>query len=171
MSKPRACQIIFIIPKIISGGQSGVDRGALDAARALGLAYGGWCPRGGLAEDYPDPPGLLADYPALEESPSSDYLERTEWNVRDATATLIIAPDKSRATSDGTGYTLDCARRHGKNHCVVLLGDPCHRRKALAWLERLDADAVLNVAGPRESKAPGICRRTRELLCDLLGEK
>ncbi len=154
--------------KIISGGQSGVDRGALDAARTLGLDYGGWCPRGGLAEDHPAPPGLLADYPALEETPSSDYLQRTEWNVRDATATLIIAPNAERAGSDGTGYTLDCIRKHRKDHCIVLLDDPDHRRKALEWLARLDDDAILNVAGPRESKAPDIGRQTRELLCDLL---
>ncbi len=158
--------------KIVSGGQSGVDRGALDAARALGFDYGGWCPRGGLAEDYPAPPGLLAAYPALEETPSADYLERTEWNVRDSTATLIIAPNKQRATSDGTGYTLNCIRRHGKDFCIVLFDDPGHRHKARAWLQHLNGgNAVLNVAGPRESKAPGISRQTRELLCELLGGK
>ena len=157
--------------KIISGGQSGTDRGALDAARMLGLDYGGWCPRGGLAEDYPDPPGLLADYPALKETPSSGYLERTEWNVRDAAATLIIAPNEARAASDGTGYTRDCIRRYGKDHCIVLLDDPDHCRKVREWLGSLADSAVLNVAGPRESKSPGIHRRTQELLCEPLAQR
>ena len=154
--------------KIISGGQTGVDRGALDAARKLGLDYGGWCPLGGLAEDYSNPPGLLADYPALKETPSPDYLERTEWNVRDTDATLIIAPNKELAQSGGTGYTLSCIRKHHKEYCVVLLDTPDHPRKMQTWLNRLNQETVLNVAGPRESKAPGIARRTCELLCKLL---
>ena len=156
--------------KIISGGQSGVDRGALDAAREMGLKYGGWCPRFGLAEDYPDPPGLLADYPALEETPSPDYLERTEWNVRDAAATLIIAPNRSLAVSGGTGYTLNRIRKYNKNHHIALLDDPDFRERVSLWLDTLDADALLNVAGPRESKAPGIARRTKKLLREALQE-
>ena len=154
--------------KIISGGQTGVDRGALDAARALGLDYGGWCPHGGLAEDYSNPPGLLTDYPALEETPTHDYLERTEWNVRDADATLIIAPQRELTNSGGTGYTFGCIRKHNKDHCIILLDDPDHRHKLRAWLGGLDKKTVLNVAGPRESKSPGIAHRTYELLCYLL---
>lgn len=155
--------------KIISGGQSGVDRGALDAALALGFEYGGWCPRGGVAEDYPG--GLLADYPGLKATPSSGYLERTEWNVRDSTATLIVAPDESFITADGTGYTLNCIRRRGQDHFIALLDDPGCRDRAARWLERLGDDAVLNVAGPRESKAKGVYRRTLRFLLELLGAR
>jgi len=66
--------------EIISGGQTGVDRAALDVAIERGMAWGGWCPKGGWAEDFPDPPGLLAKYPHLKETAHSHPLQRTEWN-------------------------------------------------------------------------------------------
>jgi hypothetical protein len=72
--------------KILSGGQTGVDRAALDVAIARAMPYGGWCPRGGWAEDFSDSPGLLATYPHLRETPSRDPAQRTDWNVRDADA-------------------------------------------------------------------------------------
>ena len=82
------------IRKIRSGGQTGVDRAALDAARQCGLKICGWCPKGGWAEDCPEPPGLLALYPELRETPSENVSQRTVWNVRDADATLIICPEE-----------------------------------------------------------------------------
>jgi len=63
--------------KLISGGQSGVDRAVLDVAEAYGITYGGWCPKGGWAEDFPQPPGLLARYPNLKETPFADPAQRT----------------------------------------------------------------------------------------------
>ena len=77
--------------KLISGGQTGVDRAVLDVAIERGLAYGGWCPKGGWAEDFPKPPGLLAKYPQLAETPLADPAQRTEWNVRDADACMIMS--------------------------------------------------------------------------------
>jgi predicted Rossmann fold nucleotide-binding protein DprA/Smf involved in DNA uptake len=71
--------------KIISGGQTGVDRAALDAALAAGIALGGWCPKGRLAEDGP----LPEHYP-LEQTPRRSYRQRTEWNVRDSDGTLVL---------------------------------------------------------------------------------
>jgi Circularly permutated YpsA SLOG family len=76
--------------KITSGGQTGVDRAALDLAIEYGMSWGGWCPKGGWAEDFPDPPGLLTKYPNLRETPLARTKQRTEWNVRDSDATLII---------------------------------------------------------------------------------
>jgi hypothetical protein len=70
--------------KIISGGQTGIDRASLDAAIEMGVDYCGWCPKGGWAEDFRQPPGLLARYPLLREAPSAEPIQRTEWNVRDA---------------------------------------------------------------------------------------
>jgi hypothetical protein len=64
--------------KLISGGQTGVDRAVLDVAAARGIAYGGWCPKGGWAEDCPQPLGLLAKYPLLTETPLADPAQRTE---------------------------------------------------------------------------------------------
>ncbi|MGO1311979.1 MAG: YpsA SLOG family protein, partial [Brevibacterium aurantiacum] len=82
-----------LIAAIRSGGQTGVDRGALDAARAAGVTIEGWCPAGGWAEDLPGAPGLLTDYPESRETPSPEPAQRTEWNVRDSEVTLIISPD------------------------------------------------------------------------------
>ena len=88
--------------KLLSGGQSGVDRAALDVAIERGIPYGGWCPKGGWAEDFPTPPGLLAKYPALQESPSADPAQRTEANVREADACLTIVDAGGLDVSAGT---------------------------------------------------------------------
>jgi len=71
--------------QVVSGGQTGVDRAALDVASELGLPCGGWCPQGRKAEDGP----LVSRYP-LKETPSADYFQRTEWNVRDSDGTLVL---------------------------------------------------------------------------------
>src|SRR5262245_33304323 len=94
---------------IRSGGQTGVDRAALDVAVRLKLPYAGWCPRGGWAEDAANPPGVLAAYPRLAETPSADPAQRTAWNVRDAHATLIVTPGADLANSRGTRFTRQMA--------------------------------------------------------------
>jgi hypothetical protein len=85
-----------------SGGQTGVDRAALDFALHHGMSYGGWCPRGGWAEDFPTAPGLLAKYPRLTETPSDLPDQRTGWNVRDSHATLILVRGDELKRSLGT---------------------------------------------------------------------
>lgn len=133
--------------RIISGGQTGVDRAALDVALQLGLPCGGWCPRGRRAEDGP----IDSRYP-LQETPWHGYPQRTEWNVRDAQATLILTvgpPDR------GTALTAELALRYGRPLLVVdLAADPA-AAAAQEWLRSTGA-AILNVAGPRESSSPGI---------------
>lgn len=151
------------IAVIRSGGQTGADRGALDAALALAIPITGWCPRGGLAEDFSTPPGLLAVYPDLVETPSADPSQRTEWNVRDSDATLVIVP-RSSWHSPGTDLTRLTARRLERP--VYTLEDD-DLDSVRAWLNRLDG-RTLNVAGPRESQAPGIYARTRAVITDLL---
>ena len=93
--------------QLISGGQTGVDRAVLDVAVERGIAYGGWCPKGGWAEDFPKPPGLLAKYPQLRETPLADPAQRTEWNVRDADACMIVV--------DAGGWVSPRVRRWRKN--------------------------------------------------------
>ena len=100
--------------KLISGGQSGVDRAVLDVAIAQGMGYGGWCPKGGWAEDFPTPPGLLAKYPDLQETPLADPAQRTEWNVRDADACLIVVETGGVDMSAGTALASDLAHRYRK---------------------------------------------------------
>jgi hypothetical protein len=146
--------------KLLSGGQSGVDRAVLDVAIERGIDYGGWCPKDGWAEDLSAPPGLLAKYPNLKETPLPDPAQRTEWNVRDADACMIVVAAGGLAVSKGTALAEELAHRHRKPLLVVDLGDPGPVEHAALWLRvqqrRVGADLVLAVGGPRESEAPGI---------------
>src|SRR5215813_2722747 len=135
--------------RIVSGGQSGVDRGALDAALALGFPCGGWCPAGRLAEDGPIP----ERYPVVELS-GADYRRRTRRNVLDSDATLIIG---FGTLSVGTLETLRDCERFGKPHLVTdaaATGPAAAAARAAGFLEETGIE-VLNVAGPRESSHPG----------------
>jgi hypothetical protein len=148
------------VEKIVSGGQTGVDRGALDAAIDLGLAHGGWCPLGRRAEDGPVP-----DRYRLDETDSPVYAVRTERNVVDSDATLILC----RGTlAGGTRLTRWCAQRHGRPCLVVDLDEPVDEAAIGRWLVEHRV-RVLNVAGPRESSAPGIADQARQLVRRLLG--
>lgn len=146
--------------KIISGGQTGVDRAALDAARELGLQSGGWCPRGRRAEDGAIP----ADYP-LRESLARGYADRTLRNVSMADATLILCRGP---LSGGTHLTASLARRLGKPALVVDLERGPDAGRVLAWAREHRVE-VLNVAGPRESRCPGIQRQATGFLLQVLG--
>jgi hypothetical protein len=158
--------------KIISGGQTGVDRAALDVAIKRGMDWGGWCPKGGWAEDFPKPPGVLAKYPHLRETPDPHPLQRTEWNVRDSNATLIIIDHQGLLVSIGTRRANEWARQHGKPELVVDATDHTAAERAAAWLqtqqERFGPDMTLSIGGPRESEAPGIYKRARSLIAEVL---
>jgi hypothetical protein len=160
--------------KIISGGQSGVDRAALDAALALELGYGGWCPHGGWAEDFPHPPGVLQNYPLLRETPLADPAQRTEWNVRDADATLILVEAGGLAASRGTVFAHAIADKYRKPVLIADLGAPDALALVTAWLRALieahGRDLALGIGGPRESEAPGIYGRARRFIEELLTE-
>ena len=145
--------------KIVSGGQTGVDRAALDVALELGLDCGGWCPAGRRAED-----GVIdARYPLIQ-TPSDHPAQRTEWNVRDSDATLLLT---GAGPSPGTALARDVARR---------LGRPVHTFSADAlpdvgafrrWTQVCRV-RTLNVAGPRESESPGVYEKSRAVLRALL---
>ncbi len=153
--------------KIVSGGQTGVDRAALDVAMELGIDYGGWCPQGGLAEDHPNPPGLLTAYPKLKQTPTADVSHRTRWNVRDADATIILVAGST--PSKGTDFTEKCAQDFERD-CLKLdldRGDDLVK-EAKAWIASLGAIRTLNVAGPRESEAPGVYEKAKALLRQVL---
>jgi hypothetical protein len=150
------------VVRIVSGGQTGVDRAALASARALGLTIGGWCPAGGWAEDLTEPPGIRALFPELRETPSKDPEQRTEWNVRDSDATLVLT--RAGVRSAGTEAAVAIARRLDRPHLVVDVGVPAI---VDGWLRQLGRGLVLNVAGPRESEAPGIERDARATLAAL----
>jgi len=143
-----------------------VDRGALDAALGLGFPCGGTCPRGRKAEDGPIP----ECYP-LKETKSDDYAQRTEANVRASDGTLILVP--WLPLTGGTLLTRELAERFGKPHMIVEMENVSGTQQqtniaeVLAWLDQRTIER-LNVAGPRESGAPGIGRATFEFLSDLI---
>jgi hypothetical protein len=151
--------------KVMSGGQTGVDRAALDVAVERGMDWGGWCPKGGWAEDLPDPPGVLAKYPKLKETPQSNPVQRTEWNVRDSDAALIITDGEGTSVSIGSGRAHRWAHQHGKPELIVDATDPNALAHATAWLvaqrKRFGPHMTLSIGGPRESEAPGIYLRAR----------
>ena len=151
-----------MIDKVISGGQSGVDLAALDAALELGIPTGGWMPRGWLAEDGPHPE--RAEKYGLLQMPTASYPARTRKNVESAHATLILADvsDHSLLTG-GTKLTWDIAFRCGQRGSGLYMANLDRGADFVSgcreWLEECSAAAgyfVLNVAGPRESKCSGI---------------
>lgn len=148
--------------KIVSGGQTGADRGGLDAAMALSLEHGGWCPRGRSAEDGP-----IAVRYALRETFARDHAARTEMNVIDSDATLIVSRG---ALVGGSALTARLASVHQKP-CLWLDLDATARVEAVermrAWLG-CHRVVVLNVAGPRESQCPGIAADVCSLLVEAL---
>ena len=150
------------VTRILSGGQTGADRAALDAAVALGLPYGGWCPPGGWAEDLTEPPGLLARYPMLEEA--TDTSTRTRWNVRDSDATLVLLLT-DLSVSAGTRLTVEVAAELGRPWLVT---HPDDVPSIVGWLADRDG-GVLNVAGPRETEDPGIYAAAYDALLGALG--
>lgn len=156
------------VRKIVSGGQTGVDRAALDAATAHRVPYGGWCPRDGWAEDLTAPPGLLARYPALEETPDRRPEQRTTWNVRDSDVTMILLASLGIGCSAGTIFTQEQARHFCKPALVLDLGRYESLDEAAHWLNDFQADLILNVAGPRESESPGVYEAARLFLDELI---
>jgi hypothetical protein len=153
------------ISKIISGGQTGADRGGLDAAIHCGLDYGGSIPRGRKAEDGAVP---LA-YDTLVELSSTNYLARTEANVLAADATLVLAHGPP---AGGSLHTVALAGAHGRPCLVVDLdaGQQENLARIVHWLAGAGpgTGGILNVAGPRESQQPGIAAEVKACLVDLL---
>ena len=136
-----------------------MDRAALDVALAGGWEVGGWCPAGRRAED-----GVIASRYPLQETPSTDYAQRTAWNVRDSDGTLVLIMD---TPTGGTALTIQEAERQGKPLLVVDLYAPLEMSAVADWLAAHEI-RVLNVAGPRESEAPGIYWRAKAFMEALL---
>ena len=151
----------IIISKIISGGQTGVDRAALDVAMELGIPCGGWCPKGRRADDGKIP----AKYPLLETT-STDYKDRTEKNVTESDGTLILTYGPF---SGGIAFTVREAKKLKRPYYIADLAFYGDAEHVQAWFKRHEIK-ILNVAGPRESKHPGIHDQAVEFLKKLLGK-
>lgn len=148
--------------KIISGGQTGVDRAALDWAIEHGIPHGGYCPLGRLAED-----GSIPAQYQLQELPIADYAARTERNVLAADGTVIFT--LTTALSGGTSFTAQCAQKWHKPllHLAQETADNGDAKKLLDFITQHYIH-ILNVAGPRASEAPGVATYVKQTLESLL---
>ena len=147
-----------MIRQIISGGQTGVDRAALDVAIKLALPHGGWIPKGRITESGP-----LADKYHLKETESSSYAERTEKNVMDADGTLIISHGPLTC---GSEYTREMALKHDRSWLHIDLSQSAAFQAVTTinqWIMQKKI-GILNVAGPRASKDPSIYREASNIL-------
>ncbi len=150
-----------LLNSLQTGGQTGVDRAVLDVALSTGLQITGWCPRGRKSED-----GTLAKQYPLKETPSAKYDQRTSWNIRDSDGTLILLKGKA---DGGTILTMEKAHQKSKPLLVVDLENPLNFGIIRHWLWQSKI-RHLNVAGPRESRCPGIYQATRMFLARLFAE-
>lgn len=151
-------ETLFTMPpaKIVSGGQTGADRAALDWAIFHDIPHGGWCPKGRKSED-----GILSAQYQLTETPSASYPQRTQWNVRDSDATVIftIAP----RLSGGSKLTADAAQKLGKSFLHLSPASYGSAEKLLSFIRENNV-RVLNVAGTRGSKEPEVAAFVKKVL-------
>jgi hypothetical protein len=145
---------------IVSGGQTGADRGGIDAAIEMGVSYCGWCPKGRRAED-----GTIPEYIKLTESNSADYALRTEINVAFAAGVLVFTHGQ---LTGGSQLTHAIAMRLGRPRCWIDLSVPGEYAAALAQFVTDRNITYLMVAGNRESKAPGIYQAVRTIMVQVL---
>lgn len=150
--------------KIISGGQTGADRGGLDAAIELGIEHGGWCPKGRKAED-----GMIPDRYCLVETRGYGYKHRTELNVRDADATVIFTADRN--VTGGSLLTMRCCTKYSKP-CLLLNAfmPPALAIDELRLFLQKHKPKVINIAGNRESKAFGIEKAVKNIIVSTFKE-
>jgi hypothetical protein len=140
-----------MITKLVSGGQTGADIAALDVALKHGFPHGGWCPRGRKSLE-----GQIPAQYQLVETPSDSYLQRTEWNVRDTDGTVVFT--LAAAATGGSLKTIGFAKKHRKPclHLSQAGGGSFPQAVQLQAFVKEHGIKVLNVAGSRESKEPGI---------------
>ena len=158
MSNPSDTSLLPPSIKIISGGQTGADRAGLDVAIARSIPHGGSCPKSRKSEDGPLPARYL-----LSETPSGNYLVRTERNAAESDVTVIFT---FSALSGGSKRTAGFAKKHGRPilHLILVAGREEHAAERLAAFVRQHRVARLNIAGSRESKEPGIHARASRVL-------
>lgn len=148
-----------MIRKIVSGGQTGVDRAALDTAISKKIPHGGWCPKGRKAED-----GVISPHYQLTETTTEEYEERTKLNVRDSDGTLILVKNPPIG---GTLLTAEEAAKINKPLLIFDISKEKNNKIILDWIHD-NKIKVLNIAGPRESQTNGIYTCSKILLSELL---
>ncbi len=151
------------IGKIVSGGQTGADRAALDFALAKGIPHGGWCPLGRWAEDGP----IAARY-QLMETPAPDPVQRTEWNARDSDGTVLFSLAPTLSSGSQKTAELACWHRKPLLHVTAEQGDALAAEKLRQFLAQYRVQ-VLNVAGSRASEEPEIGAFVKRVLAAVTG--
>lgn len=154
-----------MVIKIISGGQTGVDRAALDTALELSIEHGGWCPPNRVAEDgiIPEKYNLIETQKERSKyAPNIARSQRTRLNVRDSDATLILLPG-SNCVDSGTQWTITCCTELQKEYLLCNPFDELAKTEILNWIRRKKPE-VLNIAGPSEGTFPKIYKHTLLLL-------
>lgn len=156
-----------MLKKIISGGQSGVDRAALDVAIFFNIPHGGWCPKGRLAEMNT----IIPEKYQLKETITSNFEERTLLNIQDSDATLILISNRTIQISDGTNLTIHQVKKQDKPYLVVYLSDKVEIiiSEINAWFTNNFIE-ILNIAGPRESQYHGMYGLSFKLLSAVINQ-
>lgn len=149
-----------MIEKIVSGGQTGADRAALDWAISRGIPHGGWCPKGRRAED-----GTIPAKYELQETTSTSYASRTEMNVLESDGTVILS--LKPLLSGGSLQAAEFAAKHSKPLLHIHTGTRDAPRKLVAFV-RDNGITTLNVAGPRASSEPTIAEFVMKVLDEAL---
>lgn len=147
-----------MLEKVLSGGQTGVDRAALDVAIELGVAHGGWCPAGRDADD-----GVIPDKYQLTETAEQDHTVRTENNVKDADGTLMIYRGELHG---GTAYAIEMAKHLNKPVLALNLDQDIDVEEVFDWVQSNNI-RIINIGGQRETKNPGIYFQSRKILSKL----
>ena len=147
----------MLIKKIVSGGQTGADRAGLDWAIWHNIPHGGWSPKGRRSED-----GSIPQVYRLDETPSSNYLQRTEWNVRDSDGTVIFT--LASKLGGGSLKTASFARKHRKPFIHLCPNRSYDIASELLHFIAQNEIKVLNVAGTRLSKEPDVALFVRDTL-------
>lgn len=148
-----------MIEVIVSGGQTGADRAALDVAIELNINHHGWCPKGRKAED-----GIIPDRYILRETETDDYSERTKLNIRDSDGTVIFVPSTSIKVTDGTLLTIKEVYERKKPHLIIDVSQNKNINDLFEkWVIKNNIK-IINIAGPRESQHPGIYQDVKEIL-------
>lgn len=151
-------------PKVIhSGGQTGVDRAALDVAMKYSIEHGGWCPRGRICEN-----GVIPPLYRLKETPSSQIIQRTEWNVRDTDGTLVLFSGPFAEITDGTIDTIDFCSKYRRPLLKVDLS--VGKVELVVDWGMKHSIVKLNVAGPREGPVENIYNESYKFLCSVFSK-
>jgi Circularly permutated YpsA SLOG family len=168
-----ALTLVLNLVKIISGGQTGVDQSALRAAVSCGFAIGGWCPPGRVCDDGVIPNSFPLEATPEDRSPDRPDIprsQRSEWNVRDSDATLILWPSALHVADSGTRWTAECASRYQKPLLTCDPADPAQVVRVQDWTSQ-HRIATLNVAGPSEASSPGIGALAERFIREVLSVK